>query len=539
MLNSNSLRNLAHTLLLLVDKAMQDGYERTTLTTAILFGFISQRIVARNIGCSRQTVGRIATKLLLMALPLPNFNDMDRDALFLIFYPNYKKRVSHKRPPPLSTMEEEAQVSPKKFRLKLITTYLIYRAQEPSTALSYSQFCAIWSAHCEKSKLELRFTYEPGEVLFCDFAGMIASYINNSTLKRVKLYMFVAVLGRSKYMFAYLTRDLTAKSWIEGLVKAIHFFGGSPAVIQFDNAALVDKSGLIASLNEQATILSRYYGVVCDTSRVGTPRDNANAEKHVQHIQNRVLSLLRREKFDSHEDANSYLCKGIEALNNEPMQKTKISRTQLFIEHESPKLNTLPEYVYQPFDVRFVQKTSPSYTVNYKQHEYSVPFKLRNTHVTTQVTGQTLKVFYEQKEIAAHVLSSVIGGRTICLEHMPPNHLAEAHKNETEFVAWAEEVGSSTVAIVKKQYENMKSSRSRPGGKRCIALKNIGKQFGNEKLEQACNYALSQYMHTPSDIKLILKSGVFEDVDEPIQVPLVPTHQNIRGKDYYGGYIHE
>jgi len=251
------------------------------------------------------------------------------------------------------------------------------------------------------------------------------------------------------------------------------------------------------------------------------------------------LSLLRREEFGTHEEANAYLCNGIEALNNEPMQKTKKSRTQLFIDIESPKLNTLPEYVYQPFDERFTQKSSPSYTVNYKQHEYSVPYRLRNTRVTTQVTGQTLTVFHEQKEVAVHVLSNVIGGRTISIEHMPPNHLAEAQKNETEFMAWAEEVGSSTVAIVKKQYENMKSSRSRPGGKRCIALKSLGNQFGYEKLELACAYALSQYMHTPSDIKLILKSGVFEDVDETIEVPLVPTHQNIRGKDYYGGYIHE
>lgn len=539
MLNSNSLRNLVHTLLLLTDKAMQGGYERTMLTTAILFGFISQRTIARNIGCSRQTVGRIAGKLLAMALPLPNFSELDSNAMFLIFYPKYKKRVSHKRRPPIEMMEKESKISPKKFRLKLKTTYLIYRAEDPSTALSYSQFCAIWSAHCDKSNLELRFTYEPGEVLFCDFAGMIASYICKHTGKRVKLYMFVAVLGSSKYMFAYLTSNLTAKAWVQGLVKAIHFFGGSPAVIQFDNAALVDKSGLIADLNEQATILQRYYGVVCDTSRVGTPRDNANAEKHVQHIQNRVLALLRREKLDSHEEANTYLFNGVVELNNEPMQKTKMARIQSFLEVESPALNPLPELAYQPFDERFVQKSSPSYTITYKEHEYSVPFKLRNTHVTVQVTGQAVVVYLDQKDIAVHELSNIKGGRTILPEHMPPNHLAEAQKNETEYASWAEGVGSNTVAIVKMQYENMKSSRSRPAGKRCIALKQLGKQFGNEKLEQACAYAISQYMHTPSDIKLILKSGIFEEDDELLQLPLVPTHQNIRGKDYYEGYRHE
>ncbi len=539
MLTSASLRDLTHALLLLIDKAVQDGFERTMLTSAILFGFISQRLVAKNVGCSHQTVGRITKKLLAMALPLPSFDEMEGKALLLIFYPHYKKRINNKRRLPIVEMEKEWLVSPKKYRLKLMTTYLIYRALDPSTALSYSHFCALWAIHCKKSKLEMRFSYEPGEVLFCDYAGMVASYIDRRSGKTIKLYMFVAVLGHSKYMFAYLTKNLTAKAWVEGLVKAVHFFGGSTAIIHFDNGALVNKSGLIAKLHEQVKVFSRYYKSLCDTSRVSTPKDNANAEKGVQHIQNRVLSPMRREKFYSQDEANAYLLKGVEALNHEPMQKSKISRFQKYLESELPALNAIPSIPYQPYNERFQVRSSSDYTVTYKNHEYSVPYKYRNTYLTVQVTSDTIAISHELQELVVHPLSDDISRKTILPAHRHPNHSAEAQKNESEFVQWAEGVGSNTIAIVKKQYENMKSSQSTPGGKRCIVLKKLSEKFGNEKLEQACSYALTQSMHTPSEIQLILKSGIFEDIDEPLQVPLLHTHQNIRGKDYYGGYFHE
>jgi transposase len=539
MLTSASLRNLTHTLSLLIDKAVKDGYERTMLTSAILFGFISQRIVARNVGCSHQTVGRITQKLLAMALPLPNFDEIEGKTLLLVFYPHYKKRINYKRRPPIIEMEKEALVSPKKYRLKLMTMYLLYRAKEPATALSYSRYCALWAQHCKNSKLEFRITYQPGEVLSCDYAGIVASYTDRRSGKAVKLYMFVAVLGHSKYMFAYLTKNLTAKAWVEGLVKAIHFFKGSPAVIHFDNAAMVNISGLIAELHEQAQVFSRYYNNVCDTSRPLTPKDNPNAEKQVQHIQNRVLLLLRREKFYSRDEANAYLIKKVEALNHEPMQKTKVSRHQNYVEKELPALNAIPEIPYQPYDERFKQKSSAGYTVTYNTHEYSVPYKHRNTYLTLQVSGDTLVVLHELQVLVTHQLSNEKGGRTILPTHMPPNHFAEINKNETEFIKWAESIGESVVAIVKQQYGGMKSHYSRPAGKRCITLKKFAKKFGEEELELGCAYALNQEMHTPSDIQLILKSRIYEDEEEPLLAPLIASQQNIRGKSYYEGFHHE
>lgn len=539
MLTTTTLRDLLHTLLLLIDKALKDGFERSLLTTAILFGFISQRMVARNIGCSHQTVGRIASKLLLMALPLPSFNDMEGRALLLLFYPNYKRRVTNKRRPPFAILEKEKSVKPKKFALKKRLIYLAYREEDPPTALSYSQFCAIWAAYCKQSKLEMRFDYEPGEVLFCDFCGMTVCYIDRKTENRIRLYIFVAVLGFSNYLHVYLTQDLTAKSWILALVKAIHFFGRCPSVVQFDNAALVSKSGALPELHELAQILSRYYGVICDTSRVGTPRDNPIAEKHVQHVQNCIVTPMQREIFSSREEAQAFVDKKVKELNDAPMQKTNRTRSQEFTEYEWAALNDIPNIPFKPYEDRFVQKSSAYYTVEYQGHEYSVPYQKRNSYLTIEVQENSLTVFEDCEVIATHTLSNEKFGRTVLNEHRPPSHLAEASKNEAEFTEWAKGIGVNTIAIVAQQYVNMKSSRSRPAGKRCIELQKLSRQFGAARLELACAYAITQNMYTVDDIRLIIKSGIFEDESELTQMSLIPHHSNVRGKSYYEGYRNE
>jgi len=539
MLKPAQLRNLVHALLLLIDKALKDGYERASLKTAILFGVLSQRTVAKNNGCSHQTVGRITRKLLAMATPLPDFMALDSDALMLLFYPSYKKRNSKKRRPPFDLLLAELKINPKKLRLKIIVIYLAYRAEDPATALSYSQFCALWAEYRKSSKLEMRFEYAPGEVMFCDFAGVIVGYKDKKTGKTVKLYAFVAVLGYSKKMFVYLTPDLTAKSWIEGLVQAFNFYGGTPVVVHFDNAALVKKAGLLPELNEHVKVLSRYFNVICDTSRVSTPRDNANGEKTVQYTENRVLVPLRRITVYSREEAQAFVYKEVDTLNNEPMQKTKVSREQVFKEEEKPALNTLPTHPYEPYDARFLQKSSASHTVEYDQHEYSVPEDKRNKYLTVEVKGDRLQVIDDHEVIATHTISRVKGGMTILDSHRPANHLAEDKKNQIEFSKWAEAIGDSTLAIVMKQYEGMKSPRSRPAGKRCLVLKRLEKQFGSTRLEKACEYALEQCMHSVDDIRLIIKSGIFEDNDDLPSMPPVINHTNVRGKSYYEGYHHE
>ena len=67
---------------------------------------------------------------------------------------------------------------------------------------------------------------------------------------------------------------------------------------------------------------------------------------------------MRRMHFTSIEEVNAHLAQEVEKLNNEPIQRIKLSRNQLFDMHEKGELKSLPEYPYRPFDERFTINAS-------------------------------------------------------------------------------------------------------------------------------------------------------------------------------------
>ncbi len=113
--------------------------------------------------------------------------------------------------------------------------------------------------------------FAPGEVMFIDYAGSTLSYQDEG--QEVLVYAFVATLGYSKKRFAFATKDITAKSWIDGIIAAINFCGGVPEVIHCDNAkSMVKKAGVVAELSHSAKEFSEHYDVLIDTSKVAHQR---------------------------------------------------------------------------------------------------------------------------------------------------------------------------------------------------------------------------------------------------------------------------
>jgi hypothetical protein len=542
MLDIITLREVLRILQVLVEKALKDGYEQLALTKAILFSYMSSRMIAKCANCSHQAVGRVAAKFLSLSLPIPDFDALDNQALHILLYPHIHSRVSNKRPPPYELIIQEQSVTPKKYRKKLNLIYEAYYDEDPDTALCISQFYFLVRQHLKKSKLELSFEYEPGEIVYCDYAGMKASYIDRATGNSVQVYIFVAVLGYSKKMFAFATPNITAKDWVRGLVEAMHYFNGSPCVIHFDNGQLVKKAGRLAKLNEHIIPFSRYYNVICDTSRVASPCDNPNAEKSVQYIESQVLVAMRDQRFYGIEQINTFIREHVEKLNDKPIQRRGVSRNQLFYEHEEVALQSVPSEKYRPFDRRFKQKSAASCTIRFDNHEYSVPYKHRNQELIIEVAGDELRVIDSVNVIALHKVSAVRNGKTILPEHRHPRQKAEDNKVLSEFVKWAKVIGPSAVAIVKKQYEGKGSSRSRRAGKCCLELKRLVKVYKKEAFEQACKYAIDQDhqydgdkdMLLPSSVELILQSGVYQSDDkQPDLLPAIAHHKNIRGSEFY------
>ncbi len=536
MINPQTFRNLVRVIERLREKAIQAGHAGDLLNKCTLLESISSRKIGEFVDCSHQTVNRTASSLLAIYKKSPDIDllNLSDNELMSLFYPKMMNKTMPKRRPPIALIINEAAKRPKKLGLKIKTIYLSYRAQDPSTALSISHFYFLVRQEIKQSKLEYLFEYKPGELICADYAGIKLIYYPESPQKPELLDVFVAVWGYSNRMFAVASKRHTTNDWVRGFVKAFTHFDACPCVVQFDNGEMVKKSGLVATLTEQAQCMAAHYDLMVDTSEIGSPRQNAKAEKGVQHISNRVLVLMRKLHFTTIDEVNAHLLAEVEKLNDEPLQKIKTSRNALFEEHEKPASKALPTYAYKPFDKRFTQTSSIGCTVTYANNLYSIPYKKRNLPVTIEIAGNTLTVFHNYDVIASHEVLSGVNQRRMLDAHKSPAHLAQSHKNKAHFMQWASAIDTSIANLVQRQYERVNSENSRPAGKACIYIQKLHKRYGDEALISACKYADTHVITQVQELELVLQTEIHSDNNETQATLVLPQHKNIRGAQYYG-----
>ncbi len=493
---------------------------------------LSYRKMGRIIGCHHDTVKSIKLKIGALTYTYDEYKVMRDDELVSIFYPKINLRRSSKRRPNFEEIIREVNTRPRKYGKKKKLMFLEYKEQDPKTALGQTQFYHLANKYCKESKLELKQEYYPGEYLCCDYAG-IPLFVSEDGVKR-KVYVFVACLPFSRKIFAYATKGMTANDWILGLAQAVLYYGKVAKIILFDNAkAMVRKAGLIAELSEKIIDFAQYHNNFCDTARVITPRDNCHGEKSVQFFEDRISLVLREMTFFSLDDLNKTILIEVEKLNNEIMPAYQVSRNELFLQ-EMEYLLDAPKKPYELLVKQGSVKAPANYLIKYQSNYYSVPYQYRAHMVTFKATKDYIKFYCNGEFIAQHQLVEGKDVITRLSGHMPENHLVQVRKTQIHFTDWAKNIGESCLIVIEKQYKDHANKKSQHAGKRCLAIQHLASKFSPQEFDSICHYADEHEMYSPSDLKLIVQSGILEEqLFSSIPLP----HANVRGAEHYQGRI--
>ncbi|MCG9732322.1 DDE-type integrase/transposase/recombinase [Shewanella sp. Isolate13] len=510
---------------------------RNVLWHLIFYADYSNRYIATLTRCSHPVVSTIRSKLAKLQLTWIAIKQMSNSELKSVFYPKLTIRKSSKVPPDYAEVLRQKEL-PRKKQKSLAIQYIEYRIQYGDRAYKQTIFYGLIRAFLKKNNATMTQFYRPGEVMFIDYLGSKAKYKKSG--KVIFLPVFVACLGYSKKLFSLATKDMKSESWVQGIVKAFEYFGGVPEVIQFDNAkAMVTTAKLIALLNENARAVSEHYGNICDTSRVGTPKDNANAENTAKIVTTQIIAPMSQDiTFFSEDEVNAYLFTEVERLNHQPFQKHDYSRQDLFEEKEKQALMLLPAKPFTPFIHAKSCHVPATYLVEHNEHRYSVPYTLIGEKVHIRITLEEIIVVSEDKEVARHSISDEKGGVSIEQTHMKPSHLAEQRKSMPIFMAWAKEIGQDAEHLIEKQYAKTSNPNSRVIGKRCTALQKLEAKVGSEIFLSACRYVLereAEDLFSPTDIELVIRAKAYEYNDVPQDL----LHANVRGSQYFEGDRHE
>jgi transposase len=503
---------------------------RAVLKTAFVMPHASQSQIAKLTECSRQSVGRLLKKAKKQELSHVVAAQCKNSEIIELLYPTIHTKSGNKRQPNFEKHYLES-IKPRGQGKSTTVLYLEYHAENPDTAYSKTQYFYLVRKFLKKCRLAMRQRYYGGEILFIDYAGTKVKYSQNG--EHIWLKIFVACFGASKKLFSFATAGERTIDWLNGLTRALNYYGGVPEVISIDNArALVTKAGLQPVLVKNLALFGDHYNCIIDSCRVGKPQDKALVELGVKFIKQRALIPMNEDfTFHSIDELNAHLCAEVEKLNNSSLQKLNLTRNDLFEQIEKEALSLLPK---QPFHAVYefkTQKVPPTYHLEVDGHEYSVPYKSAHETVNVLVTQTHVRIEHDNECIAEHLRSDEVNGFTTVPTHMPPQHQAEALKTRDTYIEWASSIGENALKYVQRLYVKTKNPHSRGVAKQCQGLMNTLAFESHEKLERVFDYALKNKTK-PANIRLVLSA--IENLTPPDVPVSLLVHKNVRGKQNYG-----
>ena len=488
----------------------------------------SHREIARLVSASPTTVGEILrrAKQCGVAYPLPE--DVSEVALEAQLYPPAAASSRARPEPEWPTIHRE-------MRRKGVTLDLLWqehKTEHPEGYL-YSSFCAHYRQWVGRLSVSMRQTHAPGEKLFVDYAGPTVPIVDPMTGEIRQAAIFVAVLGASNYAYCEATWGQSLPDWIGSHVRAFEHINGAPALLVPDNL----KSGVTTAcfyepeLNPTYRDLATHYGAAVLPARPYRPKDKAKVEAGVLLVERWVLARLRHQRFFSLGELNRRIAELMTALNARPFKKLPGCRLSAFAELDRPALRALPVTRYEFAEWKVV-KVGIDYHVEIVGHYYSVPYRFAREKVDARFTATTVELFHRGTRIASHVRNDSRGRHTTVDAHMTPAHLAVQGWNAPRLLDWAGRIGPHALAVI----ESILHQRRHPqqGYRACLGILRLGKAFGDDRLEGACERAVAIGTLSYSSLNSILKNGLDKKrITPPAQTCLPMEHANVRGPDYY------
>lgn len=499
---------------------------------------LSNRQIKKQLNLSRKTVDEYVNRLKQTDKSFKELLKLEDESLGLLLYQQPQNIVTSEKFDDLqSRLPGYAQelTNPKTTRIIL---WEEYRQQVPN-GYSRSQFCEHLNRYLQTRRAVMHIEHEPAELMEFDFAGDLLHYIDIKTGEIVKCPVLVCRLPCSGYTYVEALQTQQRPFLIAALSNALQYFGGVPHMVRTDNMAQIVKKAnrYEPTFDEYAQQWSLHYDTTLTATRVAKPRDKAGVESSVNTAYYRIYAPMRNKQFYSLQGLNTEIMVHLEKLNHGKYQGRDYSRYEKFTTIEKPLLRPLP---CDDFVVKYsrVAKVAPNYHImlGEDRHFYSVPHQYISKQVTLVYDTRNVEVYLQHQRIASYKRDYSKNGYTTLQEHMPANHKAIHEQrgwDEEYFLKKAGEVGKNTrevMSILLKQRTFVQQTY-----RSCIGSLELGKKYGNNRLEAACTRALAfgtKINYTT--LRNILEKNLDK---EPNQVSIdfcMPLHDNLRGDTCYG-----
>lgn len=493
----------------------------------------SQREIAASLKCSRNTIGEVLNTAAQKGITWPLDNDVTNAELEELLFPDKRKTESIYAEPDYAYIHRELAKTGVTLTL-LWEEYCRTCHESGRTPYMSTQFGDKYRKWARITKATMRITHKPGDAMEVDWAGDTIPVFDPVTGEADGVYLFVAVLPCSCYVYAEACNDMASENWLLCHVHAYNYFGGVARLLIPDNCktSTISNTRYDTVLNKSYQELAEHYNTAIVPARVKAPQDKSHAEGSVKFAETWIIAALRNQKFFSLDEVKDAVAEKLKELNSRPFKSRVGNRIDAYLTEEKPYMMPLPTTDFEPA-VWSSAKVPNDYLISDGQNRYSVPANLIGERVDIRTTRNMIEVFFHGAQVALHKrIQSIQYEPIVKPEHMTPEHRSYLRYNTEDFTSWAESVGSDTSRVV--QYYLTSGAAPEQGYKACASLMKLGEKYGAKRLENACGQLLA-YSSVPSirNLSSMLKNGqdrISTQKREPIDNV---SHGFTRGAAYY------
>ncbi len=417
-----------------------------------------------------------------------------------------------------------------------VTRLALYRDYCNATSEGYSQTSYyfhfnLWNRRAQPS---MHMTHKSGDKMYVDFTGEKLEVVDPLSGELKKMEVFVAILGGSQYTYVEAVESQRVDDFISCCENALHFFGGAPNAVVPDNlkSAVIKTNRYEPKLNENFEAFADHYSMVVLPARAYKPKDKSLVEGAVKIAYMRIFALLPKELPTSLEELNTRIWLLLSDHNNQKFKGRNYSRLQQFHDSEKQVLQELPKarFELRASAVATVMKNG-HVSLSVDKHYYSVPYGYIGKKVRILYSKSLVEVFYKYESIAKHVRLRSSHNYTTDPTHLATQHQVMSEWNPDYFLGQARLIGKEVefyiAQVLQRKHHPEQSYKS------CQGILSFAKRVGNQRLIKACQRAHAYGLYHYRAIEDILHKGLdLFDLEEDKQLPM-PSHENIRGKNYY------
>jgi transposase len=491
--------------------------------------------IARALGMSKTTVKSYIDKLAVGELDIDRLLEMDDPALEHQFHagnPSYKD-------PRYIYLESRVGHYCGELSRKGVTKYLLWQEYRGEcvhagcAGYAYTQFCYHLNQLMVARMPSAVLIHQPGEKLYVDYAGDKLHYIDRETGEVIFCPVFVACLPFSDYCFAWVCRNQSTDEFVEALIACLSHLDGVPRVLVPDNlkAAVIRANRYHPELNRILEDFANHYGIVVLPARVGKPQDKALCENQVKLLYSRVYARLRNHQFFDLCSLREAVHQKVRDHNQTRMQQKPYCRQERFLAEERPGLGALPEKPFQIKQYRWytIAKNGHIYLVE-DRHYYSVPYQWTGQKALVIYTATLVSIYVREQCVATHVRDVTPGKYSSVKEHLSSHHQHWLERSPEYYIKKACE----KFAAFGRLFEGIFADNRPPEHhyRSCDGLLSLQRKTPSDVFHRAVEIALENGRYSYPSVMNLIRNDAQNRQTKNLEKPL-PTHDNIRGKEYY------